>query len=539
MNIAHALDAAFRAYSASDLAGARSQLDAALKAHPDNEQALWGLVRVCEAQDLPDEAFDLLCRLAQLAPSSIATLDALAARCTTPQQLELAIEAYRVFLQHQPTSPTGHYNLALLLARAGRAVDAVSSYREAIRFGAERPEELELNIAAVFAQQLRDDESALAHLHRALERNPNYVPAFFNLGCIAEQQGDRERAQAQFSRCLELDPSYEPALVRLADAHRFLDRADPLLAQLRGRAKASGDPDLHFALARALEQCGDFAEALAHYDLANGADGEVYRRYDRAETAAQFDSIVRHFDADWVEKHRVQNDAQPVFICGMFRSGSTLVEQILAAHSAFTPAGEREFFARLVAAELPNYPLGCEALDRDTLEAWAASYQEESKSVFGAAARLTDKRPDNFLYLGLIKALFPRAKIVVTRREWQDIAWSIYATRFGPGQHYATDLSSIRHYIALQTSLTTHWQSLFGAELYIADYEALVSSPRDEIAKLLAFLGEEWEDGCLAFNTLKNTVRTESVWQVRQPLYRSSIGRAAPFAALRPALFSE
>ena len=166
-----------------------------------------------------------------------------------------------------------------------------------------------------------------------------------------------------------------------------------------------------------------------------------------------------------------------------------------------------------------------------------ARYQEESDRIFGRNTRLTDKRPDNFLYLGLIKALFPAAKIIVTHRAWDDIAWSIYSTRFGQAQHYATDISTIRHYINLQTDLMTHWRSLFGQDIFTVEYESLVTAPRQTLTSLLNFLGEPWEEDCLRFNTLKNTVKTESVWQVRQPLYTSSVGRSAPFAELRPELF--
>ena len=221
----------------------------------------------------------------------------------------------------------------------------------------------------------------------------------------------------------------------------------------------------------------------------------------------------------------------------MFRSGSTLVEQMLAAHSAFTPAGEREFFARLVAANMPGYPYVSQNYLSSNLGSWAASYQKESEAIFGKDTRLTDKRPDNFLYLGLIKAMFPAAKIIVTRRAWRDVAWSIYTTRFSSVQHYATDLKAVKHYIDQQAGLIAHWQSLFGADMHLVDYEELVTFPQPVISSLLDFLGEPWEEQCLRFDKLKNAVRTESVWQVRQPLYTSSVGRSAPFAKLRPSAF--
>ena len=232
-----------------------------------------------------------------------------------------------------------------------------------------------------------------------------------------------------------------------------------------------------------------FRASLAHFDKANSADRLIYKEYVPTVIEAEFDAIKKNFDDEWFNQNRLSDSASPVFICGMFRSGSTLVEQILAAHSAFTPAGEREFFSRLVETELPNYPRDSELITKSALQSWAARYQEESDRIFGRNTRLTDKRPDNFLYLGLIKALFPAAKIIVTHRAWHDIAWSIYSTRFGQAQHYATDIRTIRHYINLQTDLMTHWQSLFGQDIFTVEYEALVTAPRETITNLLNFLG--------------------------------------------------
>lgn len=328
-----------------------------------------------------------------------------------------------------------------------------------------------------------------------------------------------------------------PALARLADARNFENEADPLIGKLKTQATVSEDANLYFALGRALEQCGNYADALANFIKANSIDRLVYREYAPEFVEAEFSAIKKSFDSEWFEKNRLDNDYAPIFICGMFRSGSTLVEQILAAHSAFTQGGEREFFSRLIESDLPEYPKGIELLSQGALQSWAMRYREESVRVFGSDSRLTDKRPDNFLYLGLIKTLFPKSKIIVTRRDSRDTAWSIYSTRFGPGQNYATDLSTIRHYIDLQSDLIAHWHRIFQQDLFTIDYEDLVTSPRETLADLFTFLEEPWEEQCLLFDKLKNTVRTESVWQVRKPLYTSSIGRSAPYLKLRPDLF--
>ena len=129
------------------------------------------------------------------------------------------------------------------------------------------------------------------------------------------------------------------------------------------------------------------------------------------------------------------------------------------------------------------------------------------------------------MHVGLIKAVLPSAKFVVTERDWRDVATSVYSTRLGPGQSYSTNLKDIRHYIGNQQELINHWQSILGSDLLRVPYEDLVTEPRKTITGLLEFLGEDWDEGCLSFNKLKNSVQTASVWQVREPLHTKSVGR--------------
>lgn len=146
-------------------------------------------------------------------------------------------------------------------------------------------------------------------------------------------------------------------------------------------------------------------------------------------------------------------------------------------------------------------------------------------TLHGEASRLTDKRPDNFLYIGLIKSVLPSAKFVVTDRDWRDIATSIYSVRLGPSQAYSTNLQDIRHYIDLQSELVDHWEEMLGSDLVRVSYEDLVRHPRTTVGELLEWFGEAWDERCLSFHELNNNVRTASVWQVREPLHCNSIGR--------------
>jgi tetratricopeptide (TPR) repeat protein len=507
-------------------AEARALLLPALASHPGDTAVLRRLVAASAALGDVDGTIGYLHQLAKQAQRPLAVLDELGRYSLAHGRVGVAVDAYERHLASHAHSAVAHFNCAWYATRAGRHGFAIEHYVRALELGIDRPEEAHLNIANLCSGPLRDDARARRHLDQALAINPAYAAAWFNLGNLAEQQGDRDEARRCFGRSLELEPGNVVALARVAETHDFRGGAEgELYARLLEASQRSQDPDLHFALGRAHEQRGAYAEAWRHFELANLQDKRVVAVYDPADWERRVDRIIATCTPAWLAKLAQDQPRAPVFICGMFRSGSTLVEQVLAAHPSFTPAGEREFFPRLVASALSGYPDGLESVRETQLRAWARAYAEESERVFGRGARLTDKRPDNFLYLGLIKALFPRAKVVVTLRDWRDVATSVFATRLGPAAPYSTDLRHIRHFIAQHDRLISHWRALFGDDLVTVRYEDLVTGPRAAIERLLAALGEPWDDRCLAFHELRNTVQTASVWQVRQPFYSGSVGR--------------
>jgi tetratricopeptide (TPR) repeat protein len=507
-------------------AEARSLLLPALASHPGDASVLRGLVATSAALGDVDGAIGYFRQLAKRVPRPLAVLDELGRYCLAQGRAGVAVDAYERYLAAHPDSAVAHFNCAWYATRAGRHECAIEHYAKALALGIDRPEEVHLNIANLCSGPLRDDARARQHLDNALAINPAYAAAWFNLGNLAEQQGDRDQARRCFGRCLELEPGNVVALARLADTHDFTGGAEPeFFTRLASTARQSNDPDLHFALGRAHEQRQEYVDAWRHFEIANAQDKRAFLPYDPADWERRIDRIIATCTPGWLAKLAQDQPRAPVFICGMFRSGSTLVEQVLAAHPSFTPAGEREFFPRLVASALPGYPEGLESVRETQLRAWSRAYAEESDRVFGRGARLTDKRPDNFLYLGLIKALFPRARFVVTLRDWRDVATSVFSTRLGPAAPYSTDLRHIRHVIAQHDRLVAHWRSLFGDDMTTVRYEDLIAEPRVTIEKLLTSLGEQWSDRCLAFHELRNTVQTASVWQVRQPLYSGSVGR--------------
>jgi tetratricopeptide (TPR) repeat protein len=439
--------------------------------------------------------------------------------------LDTVLSAYEQYLSHHPDSPNAAFNYAYNLAWEARFDAAIHWYKRSLELRIDTPEEVHLNIANIYMEHLRSHDSARAHLEKALDLNPNYSAAYYNLGNLAEQQGNRDEAGRNFDKSLHIDPSNESALARLADTKKDFCRDSPLLLRLIATAEASRNSDLHFALGRAYEQLGEFDLAWRHYSFGNALDEQQMPAYDPDEAEAFFGHIRSQCDRRWLEQFTRLPGDHPVFICGMFRSGSTLLEQMLASHPSFTAGGESQFFPRLVAREIPDYPEGLSGLSTGRLSAWREAHAQQIKKLHKGSVRLTDKRPDNFLYLGLVKAVLPSAKFLVTERDWRDIAASVYSVRLGPTQTYATRLENIRHYVRLQVDLIDHWAAILGGDLMRVSYEQLVTEPKQVMTELLQWLGDSWDERCLSFHQSTNSVQTASVWQVREPLYTKSVDR--------------
>jgi len=438
--------------------------------------------------------------------------------------LRHALRAYKKYLAYKPGSANAAFNYAYYLSKDGQFEAAIDMYRHSLKAGINAAEEVHLNIANIYMDHLKDGGKARNHLQQALGLNASYASAYYNLGNLAEQEGGRTEATRCFEQCLKYDPANEAALARLADAHRFAGKDDPLMARLVTLAHTSNNSDVHFALGRAYEQLAEFESAWQHFSKANMLDRLTLPAYRPESAEATFSQIISQCSSQWLKCfHGSSNES--VFICGMFRTGSTLLEQVLAAHPVFSAGGESEFFPRLVAKQFHDFPSGLDSITAEKARSWRQQHTTQLRKLFGDSTRVTDKRPDNFLHIGLIKAVLPAAKFVVTERDWRDVATSVFSTRLGPKQSYATNLKDIRHYIGLQTKLIDHWQSMLGPDLIRVRYEDLVTEPRDTVTGILENLGESWDESCLTFHQLRNSVQTASVWQVREPFHSKSVGR--------------
>lgn len=454
-----------------------------------------------------------------------------------------ALPLLREALALDPAAAELHRALGEALADCGRYAEAVDAFAAALQRAPRDAHELHLHRAVLFADHLRRDAEAEAELKAALACAPGYLPALMNLGNLHEQRGDRSAALDCYARALRepafAAPSMAPlravALARSAVIQPPATLDDPALDALRA---ALADPQvdlaarvhLYFTLGHALDRLGAIDPAFEAFALGNRSllrlHGRRYRpQHEEALTAA----LMRAFDRPAAGPSLPGAGPLPLFICGMFRSGSTLLEQVLAAHPRVVAGGEVDWLLRLAAERMAPFPASAHGLDASRAAALGAEYRAHLSQLFpqaGSESLVTDKRPDNFQIIGLIKRLLPGAKIIHTTRHPLDNGLSVFMQHMNTDvTPYATDLADIGHYYGQYRRLMAHWKSLYPEDIFDFDYDAFVRSPEGALRPLLAFLGLPWEQRCLDFHQLRNTVKTASYWQVRRPLYADASGR--------------
>lgn len=461
-----------------------------------------------------------------------------------------AIDIFRQVLADQPGSSEGWYELGYLLKAEGKFEEALEAYGQALAFGVRRPEEVHLNRAVIYSDHLRRDEDAERELKAALVIAPDYVPALLNRGNLHEERGERPEALVYYDSVLAgADRKDHPhhdlcfeALARSAKLRPPTDVDDPLLAQLREAAAAQSSnvvrANLWFALGQAYDRLGQFDLAFDAFAKGNRwLLRQSGRSYDRAHSLRLTDALIETFKpTDTSEPGTpVETGVSPLFICGMFRSGSTLLEQVLAAHPQVTAGGELDYLRRLATGRLAPYPASMTTPDPSRDAALAEEYRAHLTRLFpegSASMFITDKRPDNFVLIGLIKRLFPSAKIVHTTRNPLDNGLSVFMQHLNPQvAGYSGDLGDIGHYYGQYRRLMAHWKALYGESIFEFDYDAFVSEPKAALERLFDFLDLPWDDRCLEFHRLGNTVKTASYWQVRQPLHGNASGRWRNYGA--------
>lgn len=448
-----------------------------------------------------------------------------------------AVTWYRQALELDPNAARLHCFLASAYEEQEEYEQAIAGYEKALALEPDYAEAYN-GLAWVRHEQGRFDE-ALKLYRTALRLKADYPTAECNLGMIQTELGDFVAAEATFRELLRRRPHHTGARSQLA----ILLRSQLPEADVQAMTQLLDDPDvgamrrtgLQFGLAQVYDAQGRFAEAAELLQSAN-ALALAHRQkagltYDPAEHNRFLDAVVDAFPADLFARLADcgLETEKPVFIFGLPRSGTTLTEQVLASHSRVFGAGELHFAREDLAALAPDDGLlsalaAVSQLDRATLHRVAQRHLERLVELDGKATRIVDKMPDNYLYLGLLVLLFPKAKFIHCRRDVRDVAISCWMTQF---RHirWANDFDHIAARFQGYQRLMAHWRNVLPTPLLEVDYEEMVTDFEGTARRLVSWCGLEWEPACRAFHEGKRPVRTASVTQVRQPIYTRSLAR--------------
>jgi tetratricopeptide (TPR) repeat protein len=533
----------------------------ALQIKPDDAQILCNLGNAQRLLGLLDEAMASSRRAAALDPDSSVAHNNVGLIFAARRQREEAVASYRQALRLNPRYVDALNNLGNVLRELGARSEALSLYTQAAELDPKRAES-HCNLGNILVELGRIEEGAecfrralvlrpdwpLAHLslatalrlqrrtadaqrscRAALAIDPNYAEAVSLLGELRADLGQFSQARELFRRAVAINPDFVFAFAAMA-SHRkmtsddvaWLEGAQTLLAR---RPTLADEISLRFALGKYFDDVGRYDEAFDHYRRANELSKRHGRGYDGAKFARRVDEIVRCFDTGFVRRGLPQaaSSELPVFVVGMPRSGTSLTEQILASHPAVSGAGELTF-----------WDAAFDAHEKAELEGDVGAYLSKMTGDYlgfltassGGAQRVIDKMPANFLYLGLIHAAFPRARIIHMQRHPMDTCLSIYFQHFFNMSPYANDLDDLVHYYGEYRRVTDHWRSVLPATALLEiPYEALIEDQEGWTRRMVEFIGLPWDPKCLDFHQTERVVATASKWQVRQKIYAASVGR--------------
>ncbi|MFZ3019012.1 MAG: sulfotransferase [Gallionella sp.] len=537
------------------------------KSHPDTGLA-WKILGFCLLMQGKD-ALSALQKAASLLPADMELHNQLGVVLTAQGKLHEAEATFLRALKINPAQTEILYNLNVAYMAQGRLPDAQNALRQAIAI---KPDYAMayygLGLALKAEGKLQEAES---HLLRALEIKPDFAGGHYCLGYQYMVQGRSQNAEARFRKAVALDPNYSEARLKLGvclseqgrfaeagDCYRQILASNPEdietrfnLAQIgkanegdenlamlleieRNKGNALTDQDaamLNFALGKGLDDCGHHETAFAHF-LTGARRKRATLDYSPEQTSASFAEVAHIFNASTLEKLRGSGNpsALPVFILGMPRSGTTLIEQIIASHPEVHGTGELpdllEIATSVIGGGDTKFPQALHELTPEYLTSMGNEYVSRLQRHSPDSLRITDKMPVNFVAVGLIHLILPNAKIIHVRRNPLDTCVSCFTQLFQGRMDFSYDLEELGRYYLDYLRLMEHWRKVLPNGAFIeVNYEDVVSDQETQTRRLIEYCGLKWDDACMNFQNNGRSVRTASIAQVRRPIYRSSMER--------------
>ena len=527
-----------KAIGHGDWNSAEHELRRVLTLAPNTTQAKRALAMVLIQKTEFQAAGKILRDLIETAPDAV-DLNALANVYSEIGSQSLAIETYEQSLVLDEHNVNTLFNLAVAYQSTGRNERATELLSKATGI---EPRDAEiwckLGVSLTHEQCI---EQALSAFRRSLEIESKNAEALNGIGIVYMNAGDIATGRRYFEKALSTDPGFPWAIANLVRTRRFSvkdkEEIHSVEAQLAHTA-ADERVYLHFALGKMYDDIDQYDTAYHHYSIGN-AFREKTHSYNPALRSHFIDELIATFTSSFAHYSRCESTL-PVFVVGMPRSGSSLIEQIITAHPNAKGVGEFNCFPELIRglpAKLQTtelYPRCAVDLKQEHLDDLAQSYLSALTTRIGNVTCGVDKMLSNFEHLGLIRSIFPKARIIHCIRNPQDVCLSNYFQLFGPGSlHCSYTWEGLTNYYSEYLRLMAHWHKLGIGALDVV-YEELLADPHTQIRKIIAHCGLPWNDVCLNYRSSSNIVHTSSNWQVRQPMYKTSIGRWNNYASFLP-----
>jgi tetratricopeptide (TPR) repeat protein len=549
---------------------AEQYLKTALRLRPDYPQALNNLGSLYVLLGRPSEAITYFKKATSADPHYADAYNNMGLAYQKFKEKEKSLDAFTNAIRENPHNPEYHNNIGNTWLSLGDPEKALQHFRKAVELRPAFPEALtNLGNALLMTENHRERyDEAERHYRKAIELKPDMAEAYFNLGTCLHPQARFEEALVYYEKAISLKPDYDDAvsgkssimehLGRFDDAFRAVqplvekgttninvalafgklakkfDRVTQAITLLENIIDNKLDSrnlgEAHFLLGKLYDEIGQHDRAFSHYLRANSIDAPLYNHNETVRIHERLMSVFNR-KRQAVAVRASNRSRLPVFIVGMPRSGTSLVEQVLASHPQVFGAGELEDIGNLattiggrIGTHMP-YPECADIANQDVLDAMANGYLEKLKTLGGTAQRVTDKMPHNFQALGLIERLFPGAHVIHCVRDPIDTCLSIYFQHFNAHHAYSCDLRSLGRYYQQYLKLMSHWKENLSLPIYEVRYESMVEELEHISRGLIEFIGLDWDASCLQFHKSDRIVATPSYDQVRQPIYRKSVKR--------------
>jgi len=485
------------------------------------------------------------------------------------RKFEAAINSFNTSHQINPKNVQALINLGNLYREIGQLKQAEHYYKQALLIDNNNFIAIN-NMANIFLTLCRYDKAEKYYL-RAIKLNKNYFDAYYNLGATYQNKGEHKLAINYYKRAQKIQPNnYQPqsaianSYEKQGEHEKALEIIEALLDKniidtdisdiysklcikskeydkgitvikkcLSTQVNPISEQALHFSLGGLYDKNKQYDDAYKEYLLANTM--RPYH-YNKPYYEGMFDGIKQQFIDEVQSQISSQNSSNvPIFIVGMPRSGTSLIEQILSSHSEVCGAGEMSYIADAAKAapsseQAITYPQTIKSMDTKRLDQLAEDYLLKLKKHGDGSHYISDKMPHNFLYLGFIKKLFPNCKVIHCLRNPLDVCLSIYFHNFNHNHPYTDQLANLGHYYNLYRELMVFWHKQYEGFIIDIQYEELLVNPEENVKKLLEHVGLDWQNSCMKFYENKRTVSTPSYSQVSQPLYTSSMERWRNYA---------